>query len=83
MKLKLKIAILVCVFTLIIPITQILYSILNLEPTSDYIYLYYYFSLVIISWLIITPILLKLLDEAAKQCAMNEFKKENNDSDTV
>ena len=83
MTLKLKLSILVCALTLVFPITHFLYSICNLEETENYSYLHYYSVLILISWLVVTPVLLKLLDSAAKQCARNQFKRENNDNDTI
>ncbi len=83
MKIKIKLQILVCILLIALPTVYLLYKIINLSINENEAFLFKYIIFTLICWIALSPVLLNLLNIAAKQIADYEIKKWKDDRDTV
>jgi len=79
MKNALKYQIAAVIILLAAPTAYLLYKIWNLTIDDDGTFLFKYMIFTLISWVVLSPILLNLLNIAAKQIANDEFNKWRNE----
>lgn len=75
MKLKIKLQIAICILLLALPTSYLLFKIYNLTIDDDGTFLFKYMIFTLLSWIVLSPVLLNLLNIAAKQIANDEFNK--------
>lgn len=79
MTLKIKLQIAICIVLLALPTCYLLFKIWNLSIDDDGTFLFKYMIFTLISWFVLSPVLLNLLNIAAKQIANAEFNNWRNE----